>query len=91
MSALACPPWCEVRHIDPLEPFHTGPTLGCVKGVYPSDDTTASVSGGKVDPFDVVVELSLSNDGLTLTPAQARQVARALLAAADWADDHRDD
>jgi hypothetical protein len=87
----ACPPWCEIRHIDPLEPFHTGPTLTRVQGSYPSDNTTASVSCGKVDPFDVVVELSLRNDGVTLTPARARQVGRSLLAAADWADDHRDD
>jgi hypothetical protein len=91
MNAASCPPWCEIRHIDPLEPFHTGQTLTRVQGVYPSDNTTASVSVGKVDPFDVVVELSLSNDGLTLAPGSARQVGRALLAAADWADDHRDD
>jgi hypothetical protein len=86
-----CPPWCKIHHSDPLEPFHTGPELARVQGVYPSDHTTASIAGGKVDPFDVVVELSLSNDGLTLTPGRARQVARALLAAADWADEHCDD
>lgn len=91
MSALAivCPAWCEVEH-DALEP--AGAMHQRVLGTVVLSRDVARVvlsnwtanDGGEVEPPELCLFPAEALEGIT--PAEARQLAAALLDAADKAD-----
>lgn len=86
MKTANCPSWCRTEHTDEeKEPSsHNGPHWPPLRGDADfSADVAAMQVGGKV-----VVFLSAEHKEY-LTPLEARSVARALLAAATWVENHR--
>jgi len=87
MKTANCPSWCRTEHAEgETEPSsHHGPHWPPLPG---DRDFSVDVAAMQTDG-DVVVFLSAEHKE-HLTPLQARSVARALLAAATWVDNHRD-
>lgn len=86
MKTANCPSWCRIDHPDDeTEPFsHFGPHWPPLRGDH---DFSADVATMQIDGNVVVF---LSNEHKEhLTPREARSVARALLAAATWVENHR--
>jgi hypothetical protein len=88
MNTTNCPSWCEIRHADwEIEPTgHDGPRWPTVRD---DEGSAVDIAAGHSLTGDVGVWLS-ADVAANLTPDQAREAGRALLAAASWVEEHRD-
>ena len=88
MTSTTCPSWCHSEHPEgESEPRkHFGPHWPPLRG---EDSFSADVAAVKNEGGHVGVWLS-ADHGEYLTTVQARSVARALFAAADWVDTNGD-
>jgi hypothetical protein len=88
MTSTTCPSWCHVEHPEgESEPSqHFGPHWPPLRG---EDRFSADVAAVQNEDGDVGVWLAADHKEY-LTTGQARSVARALFAAADWVDANRD-
>jgi hypothetical protein len=88
MTSTTCPSWCHVEHAEgESEPSkHFGPHWPPLRG---EDRFSADVAAVQNENGGVGVWLAADHEEY-LTTAQARSVARALFAAADWVDANRD-
>ena len=87
MTPTACPIWCHTTHAEgESEPtMHYGPHWPPLRG---EDGFSADVAAVQNENGNVGVWLPADHKEY-LTTAQARSVARALLAASDWVDANR--
>jgi hypothetical protein len=87
MTATTCPSWCHTTHREgeAMASTHFGPHWPPLRG---DDGFSADVAAVQNQDGDIGVWLS-ADHGEYLSSAHARSVARALFAAADWADNNR--
>ena len=88
MTSTTCPSWCHVEHPagEAVPSKHFGPHWPPLRG---EDGYAADVAAVQNEYGDVGVWLAADHVEY-LTTAQARSVARALTAAANWVDANRD-
>jgi hypothetical protein len=84
MTSTTCPSWCHIEHPEgESEPRkHFGPHWPPLRG---EDSFSADVAAVQNENGSVGVWLAADHQEY-LTTLQARSVARALFAAADWVD-----
>jgi len=82
-----CPDWCECSHTeDHDEPCHDGPSWGSTPNMH-DDDLDVTVAAGSTETGALPVYLNVKRSA-NLTPTQTREVARKLLEAASWVQNH---